>query len=51
MRESGDRRRLRPFVALRIMIEAMLKAKEDLLFRRRQGKNLSEVPKKLRWQA
>ena len=39
------------FVALRILIEGMLKAKEDLLFRRRPVNKTTEVPKKFRWQA
>ena len=39
------------FVALRILIEGMLKAKEDLLFRRRPAKNTTELQKKFRWQA
>ena len=39
------------FVALRILIEGMLKAKEDLLARRRPVKNPCGVPTKFRWQA
>jgi Flp pilus assembly pilin Flp len=39
------------FVALRILIEGMVKAKEDLLARRRPVKNPSQVPTKFRWQA
>jgi hypothetical protein len=39
------------FVALRILIEGMLKAKEVSLFRRRPVNNTSKVPTKFRWQA
>lgn len=39
------------FVALRVLIEGMLKAKQDLLFRRRSANKASNVPTKIRWQA
>jgi hypothetical protein len=39
------------FVSLRILIDGMLKAKEDLLRLRRPVRSSSDAPRKFRWQA